>query len=337
LNTYKFTVIKTGTGKGTVNAPGIDCGKDCSEIVNSGTQLALTPKAASGSSFAGWTGTGCGSLVTVTADTICTAIFHSGLAFSDRVGLYRPSTGEWFLDLSGNAGWDGCETDLCVPSFGAPAALPLVGEWDATGLSQLGLYVPETAQWYLDKNTNEIWEGCDIDLCGGPVGQQGLPVIGKWLSGGHDRLGIFRPDSGYWYLDESSDGSLGSCRRDQCAYLSVYMNGDLPVVGDWNGDGTTKLGLFRPNTGQWFLDTDGNKTWNSCPIDRCVAAFGSPGDQPVIGDWHGSGKSSIGVFRPSTGEWFLDFNDNGTWDGCDSDLCVASFGAEGDIPVVGKW
>jgi hypothetical protein len=111
----------------------------------------------------------------------------------------------------------------------------------------------------------------------------------------------------------------------------------LPVVGDWNGDGTTKLGLFRPSTGQWFLDADGNKSWNSCPSDRCIEAFGAPGDRPVVGDWNGSGKSSIGVFRPSTGEWFLDFNDNGIWDGCDSDSCGTSFGAEGDIPIVGKW
>jgi Divergent InlB B-repeat domain len=338
LNSHKFTVVKTGTGKGTVTATGINCGNDCSEIVTSGSQVVLTPQAASGSSFAGWTGAGCGSMVTVTADTTCTAIFHSGLAFSDRVGIYRPSTGEWLLDLSGNAAWDDCETDLCVQNFTAPAALPLVGAWDATGLSQLGLYSPETGQWYLDKNTNETWEGCEVDLCGGPLGEQGdIPVVGKWLSDGNNRLGIYRPDTGYWYLDEGSDGSLGSCRRDQCAYLSVYVNGDLPVVGDWNGDGTTKLGLFRPSTGQWFLDSDGNKSWNSCANDRCVDAFGSPGDRPVVGDWNGSGKSSIGIFRPGTSEWFLDFNDNGTWDGCGADLCVTSFGAEGDIPVVGKW
>ena len=113
------------------------------------------------------------------------------------------------------------------------------------------------------------------------------------------------------------------------------MTGDLPVVGDWKGAGVSELGLFRPSTGEWFLDYNGNKSWNGCNKDRCKS-FGTAGDQPVTGDWNGSGASKIGVFRPSAGAWFLDYNGNGTWDGCGIDLCSATFGGPGDIPVAGK-
>ena len=78
------------------------------------------------------------------------------------------------------------------------------------------------------------------------------------------------------------------------------MTGDLPVVGDWKGAGVSQLGLFRPSTGEWFLDYNGNKSWNGCSKERCKS-FGRAGDQPVTGDWNGSGTSKIGVFRPSTG------------------------------------
>jgi hypothetical protein len=267
----------------------------------------------------------------------CTATFNNS-ALMDRVGLYRPSTGEWFFDLNGNGVWDGCQVDFCVQSFGAQNAVPVVGEWEADGVTQLGLFSPATQELYLDKNTNEIWEGCAVDTCAGPLGVQGdVPVAGKWTSAGSDRLGVFRPSTGYWYLDKNGDGSVGSCRRDQCEYLSVYANGDLPVVGDWNGNGISELGLFRPSTGQWFLDKNGNKSWNGCNKDRCVDLYGAPADLPVVGDWSGSGRSAIGVLRPSTGEWFLDYNNNGTWDGCGVDVCVVGFGAPGDVPVVGKW
>ena len=37
--------------------------------------------------------------------------------------------------------------------------------------------------------------------------------------------------------------------------------GDKAVVGDWNGDGISKLGVFRK--GQWILDTNGNKVFRS--------------------------------------------------------------------------
>jgi hypothetical protein len=59
------------------------------------------------------------------------------------------------------------------------------------------------------------------------------------------------------------------------------------------------------------------------------------GDIPVAGDWNRTGTSKIGVFR--NGQWFLDLNGNGAWDGCGTDACIASFGAAGDIAVVGEW
>jgi hypothetical protein len=97
------------------------------------------------------------------------------------------------------------------------------------------------------------------------------------------------------------------------------------------------LGLFRPSTGQWFLDRNANRAWDGCKKDTCFSNFGSQGDIPVSGDWNGTGTSKIGVFRPSTSEWFLDLNGNGKWDGPSLDLYVPGYGQPGDVPVVGKW
>jgi hypothetical protein len=79
--------------------------------------------------------------------------------------------------------------------------------------------------------------------------------------------------------------------------------GDLPVAGDWSGKGTAKVGLFRPSTGEWFLDLDGNGQSYNCNLDKCLT-FGAAGDIPVVGDWTGTGIANIGVYRPGTGEWF---------------------------------
>lgn len=111
----------------------------------------------------------------------------------------------------------------------------------------------------------------------------------------------------------------------------------MPIVGNWAGRGTTQLGLFRPSTGQWFLDRNGNRKWNGCKKDLCITSFGTAEDIPVVGDWNGTGITKIGVYRPSTGEWFLDRNGNGVWDGADVDTYVTGYGQAGDIPVVGRW
>ena len=48
----------------------------------------------------------------------------------------------------------------------------------------------------------------------------------------------------------------------------------------------------------------------------------------------GSG-SAVGVFRD--GQWLLDANGNGAWDGCDTEFCFSGFGRAGDLPASGNW
>jgi hypothetical protein len=338
FTSFTLTVVKAGTGRGTVTAAGINCGSDCSESVRSGTQIVLTATAARDSTFYRWTGMGCSNgTVTVTANRTCTATFNSATILGDRIGIYRPSTGEWFLDANGNYAWDS-GVDVTVQTFTAMETQPVVGDWNGTGATQLGLFEPSTRQWYLDLNNNRAIDDCEIDACEGPFGKaDDIPIAGKWNSRGNHRMGIFRPSSGYWYLDKDTDGKRDRCGTDGCVYLRKYRTGDMPLVGDWSGQGISHLGLFRPSTGEWFLDRNGNRSWDGCRLDLCIESFGSAGDLPAIGDWDGAGKSNVGVWRPGTGQWFLDYNGNGVWDGCSVDVCVAAFGMAGDIPVVGKW
>ena len=59
--------------------------------------------------------------------------------------------------------------------------------------------------------------------------------------------------------------------------------------------------------------------------------FGTTGDLPVAADWNNDSSSDVGVFRPSNGNWYLDYNNNGVTDKS------FHFGTSGDIPVAGDW
>ncbi len=77
-----LTVTKDGTGSGTViSAPaGINCGSICSAQFPAGSTVSLTPSAASGSVFAGWSGdcSGTGACtVTMNAARSVTATFNA--------------------------------------------------------------------------------------------------------------------------------------------------------------------------------------------------------------------------------------------------------------------
>ncbi len=81
IKTFALTVIKAGNGSGTVTSlpAGINCGVECSEVYDVGTEVTLTAVAATGSTFTGWSGGGCTGTgvceVTIEAATNVTATF----------------------------------------------------------------------------------------------------------------------------------------------------------------------------------------------------------------------------------------------------------------------
>jgi len=79
--TVSLSVIRTGTGNGTVTSDpvGITCGADCTESYRSLTPVTLKAAASTGSVFSGWSGGGCfatGSCTTLlSANTVVFATF----------------------------------------------------------------------------------------------------------------------------------------------------------------------------------------------------------------------------------------------------------------------
>lgn len=363
LMSYNLTVSRTGTGVGTVTSSvgGINCGTSCGAEFAQGTVVKLTPAPASASVFSGWNGDAdCSDgSVTINASKSCTAVFTRQIV--SNVGLYRPSTGAWYLIANATGLWQDCNVDRCVGPFGADTERPLLGDWNGSGKLKLGVYDPSHKNWELDVNDSSSWQGCRQDTClsfavNPTSAEPEIPLVGSWDGAMKSGVGVYRlvanptttkdkprtgnkstnTPAGYWYFDRNGNGKWDGCSTDLC-YGPFGQSADVPVVGDWNGNGVAKIGVFTPQTGMWTLDYNGNGKVDGCATDKCFGPFGSSGDIPIVGDWSGTGTAKIGVFRAATGEWFLDVNGNGQWDGCNVDKCVTGFGQTGDLPVVGKW
>ena len=74
--THTLSLTTTGAGLVASAPAGISCDPDCQETFPNGTTVTLTPAAASGWRFGGWSGAGCGPVVQMTADLICAATFE---------------------------------------------------------------------------------------------------------------------------------------------------------------------------------------------------------------------------------------------------------------------
>jgi hypothetical protein len=157
------------------------------------------------------------------------------------------------------------------------------------------------------------------------------PVVGDWTGHGSATIGVVQlvpnPNnpSGPRLLQWDLKNSNAPGAPDIAPF--VYgQEGDIPVVGDWDANGTTTIGIVRPTAGLlvWYLR---NSNSPGAP-DIAPFAFGQAGDVPVVGNWDGAGGSKPGVFRPGNGNWFL-ATPQGT-------LSFA-YGAPNWKPVVGDW
>jgi N-acetylmuramoyl-L-alanine amidase len=102
--------------------------------------------------------------------------------------------------------------------------------------------------------------------------------------------------------------------------------GDLPVVGDWDGDGIHTVGVVRPSA------SVGSNHFLLRNTDGSVADFwyGAYGERPVVGDWNGDGVWTPGAVR--SGLWRLrNSNTAGAAD------VTFQFGRSGDRYLTGDW
>ena len=163
-------------------------------------------------------------------------------------------------------------------------------------------------------NEAQVWGGGSVPASASDVTTV-LPVTQV------SSLGIFRTN--LWAIDQNKNFQWDGSDK----YFFLGQAGDVPVSGDFNGDGFAEIGIFR--NGLWAIDQNGNGQWDES--DKYIV-LGQAGDVPVSGDFNGDGFAEMGIFR--NGLWAIDQNGNGQWDGSDKYIVL---GQAGDVPVWGDF
>jgi hypothetical protein len=101
------------------------------------------------------------------------------------------------------------------------------------------------------------------------------------------------------------------------------MNGDVPAMGDYDGDSKSDITIWRPSTGTWWSlkSSDNNNSWT-------IRTRGNYGDQVVPADYDGDGKTDFATWRPTSGVWYIIKSSDDSFDykqiGISSDVAIPS-------------
>jgi hypothetical protein len=268
--------------------------------------------------------------------------------------------GQFAFDRNENYNYDNPPDNF--RNFGLNGDKAVAGDWFGTGVVSIGVFrcpvLPAVGvcQWYIDANNNGTWDG----IAGGDaiwnfgLSNNGLtydqPIVGDWTGDGISKIGVMRcpvlgqPGICTWYLDAGNQHGLSYTLQRTAQF---GLPGDQPVANNWNGGGNVdQIGVFRcplggtplapiAGTCSWLVDSNGTAATNPNP-GTTYPTFGLTGDIPIVGNWFGTGRKRIGVFRGGPNGVLLNLSGANTTGATSVDY-TGNFGVAGDQPVVGFW
>ncbi len=214
--------------------------------------------------------------------------------------FFRPSTGFWYVRFFATP------TVLNTLQFGLPGDIPVPADYEGAGRTDYAVWRPSTGTWYIDPVSTFIPYSVQFGLPGD------IPITGIYdaatcvspgvpagcLTHPKASLAIFRPSTATWYITPGNGGAPYSQQWG--------LPGDVPAVGDFDGDGKQDIAVWRPSNGTFYIIP------SSTPGSPMQKQFGLQGDVPVPAnyDLNAAGQTGYGIFRPSEGNMYFQLPSN---------------------------
>jgi hypothetical protein len=146
---------------------------------------------------------------------------------------------------------------------------------------------------------------------------------------GHAAFVVWEPSTGLWSVSSRSPNTGVTTTLSQ--RWGAGSLGDVPVPGDYDGDGRADIAVWRPHDGRWYILHSSTEYGAGTTVQW---GSGAHQDVPVPGDYDGDGRTDLAVWRPATGIWYVRYSSTGYTSG---GAWSWGAGSLADIPVPGDY
>ncbi|RUO41588.1 hypothetical protein CWE22_05360 [Pseudidiomarina aestuarii] len=208
--------------------------------------------------------------------------------------------------------------------------IPVYGDFDGDGVTDIAVRRPSSFMWYVQNSSDPGPRGDFIQRVQFGLAAEDIPVPADYDGDGITDFAVRRPSTMMWYIQTSS--GEGGDRGDGIMRVNFGLDpDDIPVVGDYDGDGKADIAVRRPSTQMWYILNSSNGE-----IQRIRFGLAEE-DIPVPADYDGDGIIDLAVRRPSTQMWYI-LNSSGEPGPYGDGIQRIKFGLDpADIPIVDDY
>jgi PKD repeat protein len=183
--------------------------------------------------------------------------------------IWRSSVGAWIIPKSSPN-----YSQYIFTQWGQQGDTPVVSDIDGDGKSDIGFY--RGGLWGFLKSSQSFSFASSQFFSWGGAGLQ--PIIADFDGDGRGDLAYIVPPSGgqsaaYAILRSSTNYSFGQAQFFPAGFPSL---GDIPVVGDFDGDGKADPGICRTSLMVWIIPRSSTNY-----SQYIFTQWGQPGDTPI--------------------------------------------------------
>jgi hypothetical protein len=230
------------------------------------------------------------------------------------IALYEKALGRWYVALNqGNSTFAQSGT-YWLDNWGASADgfVPLVGDFNGDGYTDVCLYYKAGGAWYVALGNGSSFTPSAYAWLSnwGANATAFIPLASDYNGDGYTDVCLYYKAGGAWYVALGN----GSSAFTPSAYVwldnwGASSTAFTPLTSWFNGDGLADVMLYEKAMGRWYVGPNqGNSTFGAGGywIDNWGAS--SSGFTPLIGDFNTDSRTDIGLYEKALGRWYVAMN-----------------------------